>query len=176
MSSSTSTPASTSIARSIKDLLATVRHRIKNAKAIVEPQSEGEVEALAGMSATLREGSAEVIDMWKSWIEGPKGKKVSKRGSETLGEADELQYLRLQMQYNIDWSNIFVAYCNASLADSEDNSNWRNARASEKVCTMCIKQKNTCLRRVIDMYGNVDLRACVWCQERSVWCLIAQQG
>ena len=82
MSSSTSTPASTpastSITRNIEDLLASVRHRIENAKVAVEPQSEGEVEALAGMSATLREGSAEVIDMRKSWIEGPKGKKVSK--------------------------------------------------------------------------------------------------
>ena len=38
------------IARSVKDLLATVRHWIENAKSIVEPQSEGEVEALAGMS------------------------------------------------------------------------------------------------------------------------------
>ena len=97
MSSSTSSPASTSIACSIEDLLATVRHQIKNAKSVMEPQSEGKVEVLVGMSMTLREGSAEVIDMWKSWIEGPKGKKVSKRGSETLGEADELQYLRLQM-------------------------------------------------------------------------------
>ena len=74
-----------SIAHSIKDLLATVHHRIENAKDVVEPQSEGEVEALAGMSAMLREGSAKVIDMRKSWIEGPKGKKVSKRGSENFG-------------------------------------------------------------------------------------------
>ena len=78
MSLSTTTPASMSIARSVKDLLATVRHRIENTKSIVEPQSEGEVEALAGMSAMLREESTEVIDMRKSWIEGPKGKKVSK--------------------------------------------------------------------------------------------------
>ena len=84
MSSSTSTPASTSIACSIEDLLATIRHRIENAKSIVEPQSEGEVKALAGMSVTLREGSAEVIDMQRSWIEGPKGKKVSKPGSENF--------------------------------------------------------------------------------------------
>ena len=63
MSSSTSTPASTSIARSIEELLATVHHRIEGVKDVVEPQSEGEVEVLAGMSATLREGSAEVIDM-----------------------------------------------------------------------------------------------------------------
>ena len=84
MSSSTSTPASTSIARSIKELLATVRHRIESAKDVVEPQSEGEVKALAGMSATLREGPAKIIDMRKSWIEGPKGKKVSKRGSENF--------------------------------------------------------------------------------------------
>ena len=85
MSSSTSTPASTSIARSIKDLLATVRHRIENAKSVVEPQSKGEVKVLAGMSATLREESPEVIDMWRSWIEGPKGKKVSEQGSENFG-------------------------------------------------------------------------------------------
>ena len=77
MSSSTSTPASTSIACSIEDLLATVCHWIENAKSIVEPQSKGEVEALAGMSVTLREESPEVIDMRRSWIEGPKGKKVS---------------------------------------------------------------------------------------------------
>ena len=84
MSSSTSTPASSSITRNIEGLLASVRNRIENAKVAVEPQSEGEVEALAGMSVTLREGSAEVIDMRKSWIEGPKGKKVSKRGSENF--------------------------------------------------------------------------------------------
>ena len=77
MSSSTTTPASTSIMCSIEDLLATICHRIENAKSIVEPQSEGKVEALAGMSATLREESTEVIDMRKSWIERPKGKKVS---------------------------------------------------------------------------------------------------
>ena len=64
---------------------------------------------------------------------------------ETLGEADEPQYLRLQMQYNIDGSNVFVAYWNASLADSEDDTNWCNARASEKACMMCVKWKNICL-------------------------------
>ena len=89
MSSSTTTPASMSIAHSVEDLLAIVRHRIANVKSVMEPQSEGEVEALAGMSATLREESTEVIDMRKSWIEGPKGKKVSERGSETSGEADD---------------------------------------------------------------------------------------
>ena len=85
MSSSTSTPASMSIACSIKDLLATVRHWIENAKVAVEPQSEGKVEALVGMSTMLREESPEVIDMRRSWIEGPKGKKVSERGSENFG-------------------------------------------------------------------------------------------
>ena len=33
-----------------------------------------------------------------------------------------------------------------------------------------------CLRRVINIYSDVDLRACVWCQERSVRCSIAQRG
>ena len=84
MSSST-TPNSLNIVRSVEDLLATVRHQIENVKNIMEPHSEGEVEALAGMSATLREESPEVIDMRKNWIEGPKGKKVSERGSENFG-------------------------------------------------------------------------------------------
>ena len=85
MSSSISTPASSSITRDIEGLLASVQSWIENTKVAAEPQSEGEVEAVAGMSAMLREGSAEVIDMRKSWIEGPKGKKVSKRGSENFG-------------------------------------------------------------------------------------------
>ena len=78
------------------------------------------------------------------------------------------------MHYNIDRSNIFVAYHNASLADSKDVTNWRNACASEKACMMCVKRNNMCLCRVIDTYGDIDLGACVWCQEGSVWCSIAQ--
>ena len=50
-----------------------------------ETQQPGEVEVLVGMSVTLREESPEVIDMQRSWIEGPKGKKVSERGSENFG-------------------------------------------------------------------------------------------
>ena len=84
MSSSISPPASSSITRDIEGLLASVQSRIENTRVAAEPQSEGDIEATAGMSATLREGSAEVIDMRKSWIEGPKGKKVSKRGSENF--------------------------------------------------------------------------------------------
>ena len=88
-----------------------------------------------------------------------------------------MQYLRLQMRYNIDRSNIFIAYRNTSLADSEDVTNWRNARASKKVCMTCVKRNNMCLRWVIDTYGDANLGACVWCQERSVRCsIIAQQG
>ena len=83
MSSST-TPNSLNVIRSVKDLLATVRHPIASTKTVVETPSEGKVEALAGMSVTLREESPKVIDMWESWIEGPKGKKVSERGSENF--------------------------------------------------------------------------------------------
>ena len=80
------------------------------------------------------------------------------------------------MCYNIDGSNIFIAYHNALLADSEDVTNWHNACASEKVCMTCVKRNNMCLRWVIDTYSDVDLGACVWCQERSVRCSIAQRG
>ena len=84
MSLSTVTPASTNIAHSIEDLLATIRHHIASTRSVVQPPSEGEVEALAGMSIMLREESPEVIDMRKNWIEGPKGKKVSERGFENF--------------------------------------------------------------------------------------------
>ena len=84
MSSSTTTPASMNITCSVEDLLATVHHRIASTKNIMESPSEGKVEALAGMSVMLREESPEVIDMRESWIEGPKGKKVSERGSENF--------------------------------------------------------------------------------------------
>ena len=80
------------------------------------------------------------------------------------------------MHYNIDGSNVFIAYCNASLTDSKDDMNWRNTRASEKACVMCVKRSNMCLHRVIDVYSDVDLGACVWCQEQSVRCSIAQRG
>ena len=72
-----STPNSSNIVCSVKDLLATVCHQIKNVKNVMEPHSESEVEALAGMSVTLREELPKVIDMQKNWIEGLKGKKVS---------------------------------------------------------------------------------------------------
>ena len=80
------------------------------------------------------------------------------------------------MRYNIDGSNVFIAYRNALLADSKDDTNWRNTHASEKVCMTCIKRKNTSFHWVIDMYGDVNLGACIWCQEQSVQCSIAQRG
>ena len=90
MSSLSTTPTSSNVVCSVKDLLATIHHQIVSMKSVVEPPSEGKVEVLAGMSLTLREESLKVIDMRESWIEGPKGKKVSERGSETSGEADDL--------------------------------------------------------------------------------------
>jgi hypothetical protein len=80
------------------------------------------------------------------------------------------------MRYNHNGSTVFVAYRNASLANSGDDSTWRNARASEKACSACIKRGDTCLRKIVSVYGDVDLGACVWCQERSVRCSIAQRG
>ena len=69
--------------RTIERLLASIRRRMDKASGEVvnDPISEGEVKKLmgpAGPSQTMREGSAEVIDMRKPWVEGPKGKKVSK--------------------------------------------------------------------------------------------------
>ena len=59
-----------------------------------DPISEGEVEKLtgpAGPSQAMREGSSEVIDMQKPWVEGPKGKKVSE--SSVLFSSAEVEKL-----------------------------------------------------------------------------------
>ena len=81
-----------------------------------DPISEGEVEKLtgqAGPSQMMRESSHEVIDMRKPWVEGLKGKKVS--NSSVLffsAEVDLLQYLKLQMRYNMEGSSMFIVYRN----------------------------------------------------------------
>ena len=80
------------------------------------------------------------------------------------------------MWYNTEGSLMFIAYRHAKFAESGDDSTWRNAKASEKACTMCVRRGNTCLRRLISTYGDVDLGTCVWCQEQSVRCSIAQRG
>ena len=104
-----------------------------------DPISEGEVEKLmgqAGLSQTLRESSSEVIDMQNPWVEGPKGKKVSCPVLFSRPKLTSLQYLKLQMQYNTEGSTMFIVYRNARLAELGNDSSWRNARASERACTM----------------------------------------
>src|SRR3979490_2406418 len=80
------------------------------------------------------------------------------------------------MMYNISSAgDTFIVYRDAKLADMNDNSTWRNARSANPPCTNCKKRGNTCLRRVIDLYGDVDRGACVWCSVRGVGCSIKQQ-
>src|SRR3979490_10977 len=80
------------------------------------------------------------------------------------------------MMYNISSAgNMFIVYRDAKLADTNDDSSWRNARSANPPCTNWKKRGNTCLRRVIDLYGDVDLGACVWCSVRGVGCSIKQR-
>src|SRR3979490_571355 len=80
------------------------------------------------------------------------------------------------MMYNISSAgDTFIVYHDAKLADTNDDSSWRNARAANPPCTNCKKWGNTCLCRVIDLYGDVDLGACIWCSVRGVGCSIKQQ-
>ena len=71
---------------------------------------------------------------------------------------------------------MFIAYQNTKFAKLGDNSTWRNMRASERACMTCVKRGNTCLHRLVSTYSDVDLGTCVWCQEWSVRCSIAQRG
>src|SRR3979490_686270 len=80
------------------------------------------------------------------------------------------------MMYNISSKgNSFIVYRDAKLADTADDSMWRNTRSANPPCTNCKKRGNTCLRQVIDLYRDVDLRACIWCSVRGVGCSIKQQ-
>src|SRR3979490_2737174 len=79
------------------------------------------------------------------------------------------------MMYNISSAgDTFIVYHDAKLTDTNDNSTWCNARSANPPCTNCKKWGNTCLRRVIDLYGDVDLGACIWCSVRGVGCSIKQ--
>src|SRR3979490_1075514 len=49
-------------------------------------------------------------------------------------------------------------------------------RCVQQPCTNCKKHGNTCLQKVIDLYGDVDLGACIWCSVRGVGCSISQRG
>src|SRR3979490_1859590 len=49
-------------------------------------------------------------------------------------------------------------------------------RCVQKPSTNCKKHGNTCLQKVIDLYRDVDLGACVWCSVRGVGCSISQRG
>jgi hypothetical protein len=40
----------------------------------------------------------------------------------------------------------------------------------------CVKRGNTCLRRIVDLYGDIDLGACVWCSQWSMKCSISLRG
>jgi hypothetical protein len=52
---------------------------------------------------------------------------------------------------------------------------WSLGRFIEKSCTVCTKRGNSCLRVVVNDYGDIDLGACVWCKARSVGCNTAQR-
>src|SRR3979490_511836 len=80
------------------------------------------------------------------------------------------------MIYNISSKgNSFIVYCDAKLMGTTDDSMWCNVRSANPPCTNCKKWGNTCLHRVIDLYRDVDLGACIWCEVRGVGCSIKQR-
>jgi uncharacterized protein YoxC len=52
---------------------------------------------------------------------------------------------------------------------------WALGSFVEKPCAACKKRGDSCLRVVVDDFGDVDLGACVWCKARSVGCSTAQR-
>jgi hypothetical protein len=52
---------------------------------------------------------------------------------------------------------------------------WALGAFVEKSCAACRKRSDSCLRVVVDDFGDLDLGACVWCKARSVGCSTAQR-
>jgi hypothetical protein len=52
---------------------------------------------------------------------------------------------------------------------------WALGRIVEKPCVACAKRRDSCLRVVVNDFGNINLGACVWCKARSVGCSTAQR-
>jgi hypothetical protein len=52
---------------------------------------------------------------------------------------------------------------------------WSLGRFVEKSCTACTKRGDSCLRVVVNDFGDIDLGACVWCKACSVGCSTAQR-
>jgi hypothetical protein len=53
---------------------------------------------------------------------------------------------------------------------------WALGRIVEKLCAACTKRGDSCLRVVVNDFGDIDLGACVWCKARSVACSTVQRG
>src|SRR3979490_2090679 len=126
--------------------------------------------------------SEKLIDMHVPWVKGSKyqSDKVSEQGSLNLRLYCFCfcfsQYARLHMRYDLGpEGDAFIAYRDVKHVDSADDSTWRNARCAQDPCSNCTKRGNTCLRRVVDLYGDVDLGACVWYSLRGLGCSIKQR-
>jgi uncharacterized protein YoxC len=77
------------------------------------------------------------------------------------------------MAYHPNAPPRYVAY-RGMKKDGSGWAGWSLGSFVEKSCAACKKRGDSCLRIVVDDFGNVDLGACVWCKARSVRCSTAQ--
>jgi hypothetical protein len=87
--------------------------------------------------------------------------------------ADFLQYIHLQMAYHLNTSPRFIGYQGSKKEGGWGD--WSLARIVKKPRAVCKKCSDSCLRVVIDDFGNIDLGACMWCKARSVGCSTVQR-
>jgi hypothetical protein len=72
------------------------------------------------------------------------------------------------MRYNCSDNDIFIVYRPAALTEVNETEGWSNVRCAAWPCMTCVKQGNTCLCKIVDLYGDINLGACVWCSQQSV--------
>jgi hypothetical protein len=77
------------------------------------------------------------------------------------------------MAYHPNAPPRYVAY-RGMKKDGSGWAGWSLGSFVEKSCAACKKRGDSCLRVVVDDFGDVDLGACVWCKARSVRCSTAQ--
>jgi hypothetical protein len=78
------------------------------------------------------------------------------------------------MVYHPNTGPRFVGY-RGQKKDGTGWADWSLGRFVEKSCAACMKRGDSCLRVVVNDFGDIDLGACVWCKACSVGCSTAQR-
>jgi hypothetical protein len=75
------------------------------------------------------------------------------------------------MAYHSTAPPVYIGYCSSKKDGSWGD--WALGHIIEKACAACKKRGDSCLRVVVDNFGDIDLGVFVWCKTQSAGCSTA---